>query len=164
MSDVVDAAVDLQTGAWRRARFEEELARQVSLAHRGRLPLSVLYVDLDELQEHNDLLGAAEGDALLAQVAELIAREADGRGPLGRISGGAFALRLDGADLAEAVALAERIRRTISARLSRGAVRVTVSVGVAALRLAEPWGNLLEAAQTASIRAKQAGRNTVATR
>lgn len=163
MSDV-DPGVDLQTGAWKRQRFEAELGRHVSAAHRAHLPLSVLYVDVDELQEHNDLHGTPRGDELLSQIAELIAREVDGRGPLGRVEGGAFAIALDGLSEPQAVALAERIRRTISARLSTNGGRVTVSVGVAALRPFEPWGNLLEAAETACTRAKQAGRNTVAAR
>lgn len=163
MSDV-DLAVDLQTGAFQRARFEEELGRRVSAAHRAHHPLAVLYVDVDELQEHNDLFGTSRGDALLSGVAELISAELDGRGPIGRIQGGAFAVAIDGMDEPRAVSLAERIRRTISARLSTNGTRVTVSVGVAALRPAEPWGNLLEAAELACTRAKQSGRNAVASR
>lgn len=163
MSDV-DLGVDLQTGAFHRARFEEELGRRVSLAHRAHHPLCVLYVDVDELQEHNDLFGAPRGDEVLSGVAELISGEVDGRGPIGRIRGGAFAVAIEGLGEPQAVALAERIRRTISARLSTHGTKVTVSVGVAALRQSEPWGNLLEAAELACTRAKQAGRNAVAAR
>lgn len=163
MSDV-DLGVDLHTGAWRRERFQEELGRHVSAAHRAHQPLSVLYVDVDELQEHNDLFGTPRGDEVISQVAELISREVDGRGPLGRLAGGAFAVVVEGLGGAQAVQLAERIRRTISVRLSTAGTRVTVSVGVATLRQSEPWGNLLEAAELACTRAKQGGRNTVAAR
>ncbi|MDQ3266748.1 MAG: GGDEF domain-containing protein [Myxococcota bacterium] len=163
MSDFV-TGVDLSTGAWTRQRFEEELGRAVSAAHRHHGPLSLLYVDVDELQEHNDLHGTDRGDEVISRVAELISREADGRGPIGRVDGGAFGLLLHPMAEREAVQLAERIRRNISARLATPSSRVTVSVGVAQLKPCEPWGNLLDAAQQACTWAKQSGRNAVASR
>jgi PleD family two-component response regulator len=41
---------------------------------------------------------------------------------------------------------------------------LTVSVGVATLRRGEPWGNLIEAAERACLKAKQGGRDTVVSR
>lgn len=163
MNDAV-GGVDVATGAYLRSRFEEELARAVPPAHRGNEALGVLYVDVDELQEHNDLHGTDRGDEVISRVAELISRETDGRGPIGRVEGGAFAVLLSGLPEHQAIQLAERIRRTISARLATGVTRVTVSVGVAMLKPSEPWGNLLEAAEVACTRAKQSGRNAVAAR
>jgi len=162
LSDVV-TGVDLDTGAFTRARFEEELGRAVSAAHRDHRPLCLLYVDVDELQEHNDLHGTRRGDEVIGRVVELISRESDGRGPIGRVAGGAFAVAVPLPER-QAVQLAERIRRTISARMATGPSRVTVSVGVAELLPSEPWGNLLEAAETACTWAKQSGRNAVVSR
>ena len=69
-----------------------------------------------------------------------------------------------GLDRAKAEVLAERIRREIEALPipgPTGAVRVTVSVGVATLG-AQDGAQLVAAADEALYRAKEAGRNRVA--
>src|SRR5262249_60841869 len=85
-----------------------------------------------------------------------ICGEGSGGGPVGRLGGDTFGLLLPGWALPRACALADRLR---SATRADRCVMATVSVGVAALRPSEPWGNLLEAAETACTRAKQAGRD-----
>jgi len=156
--------VDLSTGAWNRRRFEVALANAVHQAHRAGEPLSLVYVDIDELQEQNDLHGKAELDEVISELASLIAREVNGAGPIGRVDGDAFAIFLK-VPLRSAVEVAERIRRSAGAASAVArTLRVTVSAGVAQLRKGEPWGNLLDAAEDACTRAKQHGRNSVAAR
>jgi PleD family two-component response regulator len=70
-------------------------------------------------------------------------------------------------DRESARALSERIRGLVPRRPHRsksGEYRLTVSVGVAALRPREGWGDFLEAAEVACLRAKQAGRDGVVAR
>ena len=164
-ADVV-SEVDLSTGAYTRGAFEAALAQAVHHAHTCKEPLCVIWVDVDDLQEHNDLYGWERLDAALSSIAEVISNEADGGGPIGRVGGDAFAVALAGMDEEGARALAERIRRSTSSRLVPLApeVRVTVSAGVVQMRRGEPSGNLLEAAEDTCIRAKQRGRNAVACR
>lgn len=163
MTDV--AQLDLTTGAYQRGAFEELLAAAVSRAVRSGEPLSLIYVDLDNVQEHNDVYGRERMDSVLSSIASVISREVDGAGPIGRIDGDAFVIALSGVALEEAAKLAERIRRCVSSVLPLApSVRQTVSAGVAQLKQPEPWGNLLEAAEEACTRAKQRGRNAVATR
>lgn len=159
--------VDLLTGAYTRPHFEGLLARAVKAAHQGRTPLVLLRLDVDDLQEHNDLHGQAALDAGLAWLASRVAKVVNGRGPLGRLGGDDFAVLLEGVQLPEALQLAEEVRRATGRTLHAspfGDYRLTLSVGVAALRPSEPWGNLLDAAERALTRAKQAGRDTVALR
>jgi len=61
LSDVA-AYTDLLTGAWKKEYFELQLARAVARAQRLRDPLSLLLVDVDQLQEHNDVHGATQLD------------------------------------------------------------------------------------------------------
>jgi diguanylate cyclase (GGDEF)-like protein len=159
--------IDLMTGAWKREHFEGELAVEVRSAHRAGMPLTLLWMDVDDLCEHNDLHGRDALDAKLAWVAARIAQVVDGRGPIARVEGGAFAVILPGVNAEAARRLGEQVRRSVPRTLHASAFgdyRLTVSVGVAALRRTEPWGNLVEAAQGACCRAKQGGRDLVVAR
>lgn len=156
--------IDLLTAAWKRRYFEVQLARSVSEAQRLRHQLALIHVDADDMQEHNDVHGQDAVDGAISWLAAKIGDIVDGRGPIGRLSGGAFATYLPSFTLDRAVRIAERIRRAVpqTAHASAfGDYRLTISVGVAALRRGEPWGNLLEAAEIACRKAKQGGRDGV---
>lgn len=159
--------IDLLTGAFQRAWFESLLARAVARAHQTKQPLSVIRIDVDDLQEHNDLHGWATLDGTLSWIATKVSALSDGKGAIGRVDGDELALILEGVTLQEAAQLAEKIRRTIPRTVHSSAFgdyRVTVSVGVATLKSSEPWGNLFDAAEAAVTRAKQGGRDSVVTR
>jgi diguanylate cyclase (GGDEF)-like protein len=159
--------IDLLTGAWNRERFEAEFARVVSDSQRRRLPLGLIRIDVDNLQELNDLHGKDRMDGCLAWLAERISAIVDGRGPISRIGGDDFAVFLTGCSLEDALRMAERLRRSVPTTLHASAFgdfRVTISVGVAVNRRGEPWGNLLDAAEQACVRAKQGGRDAVVSR
>jgi diguanylate cyclase (GGDEF)-like protein len=155
------------TGAYLRPYFESLLARAVSDAHSARMPLTVLWVDADETQEGNDTHGREAMDAALSALVDELAAELDGRGPIGRMEGDAFAASLFAVAPYMGERLAEGLRRRLAARTfhsGTGDFRLTVSVGVAGLRPGEPYGNLLEAAEATCVQAKQAGRNRVVVR
>ncbi|MFL5321826.1 MAG: GGDEF domain-containing protein [Myxococcaceae bacterium] len=159
--------IDLLTGAFQRAHFEDLLAKAVSRCARDRKPLALLRIDVDDLQEHNDLHGRAALDQALSWLASKVSLALDGKGPIGRIDGDEFAVFLEGVPLSKAVELAEALRRLIPRTLHSsgfGDYRLTVSAGVAALKPGEPWGNLFDAAEAAMTRAKQGGRDLVASR
>lgn len=166
MSDVL-THVDLLTGAFLRQRLESDLIQFTQLARRRGLPLSVLYFDVDNMQEANDLHGREAVDAALGTMAETISRVLNGMGPIGRVGDDEFAVVLLNVPLVRARRLAERVRQALSRNQYHsleGAFQLTVSVGVAGMKDSEPPGNLLEAAETACLRVKQGGRDGVACR
>lgn len=165
MSDA--GAVDAATGAFTRSHFEALLLSAVKDARRTGEPLCVLWVDVDELTEANDVAGREAADAALAVLTQALAQALDGRGAIGRVGGGAFAVALGRTDLPAALRLAEAVRGAAAGQAHRGeagSFKLTVSCGVAQLREGEPWGNLLDAAEEACTRAKQGGRDQVAAR
>lgn len=167
MSAEVAHSVDLLTGAFKRDAFEAVVARAVRTARREGGQLSLLWIDVDELSEHNDLHGRTAMDTSLSWLASRVSKLIDGRGPLGRVTGGAFAVLLEGLSKEEALILSEQIRRVIPRLLhssSFGDYRMHVSLGVASLRPTEPWGNFLEAAEDACRNAKMGGRDAVVAR
>jgi diguanylate cyclase (GGDEF)-like protein len=158
--------IDLLTGAFKRGHFERLLTQLVSHTRKGGGVMSLIYFDVDECHELNDVHGRARVDAALAWVASMISQTLDGLGPIGRVGGDEFAVALK-VPVEHAMRLAQRLRQAVSRELHASAFgdfRLTVSAGVVALRPKELPGNLLEAGEEACTRAKQQGRDAVAMR
>jgi diguanylate cyclase (GGDEF)-like protein len=66
------ARTDGLTGLPNGRAFREQLARDLARAHRYRVPLTVVYVDIDNFKWVNDHCGHQEGDALLAEIATIL--------------------------------------------------------------------------------------------
>ena len=72
MKDI--APIDLETGAYARARFEALLAEAVTLARKGAGPLWAIYIDVDSALELADLHGSEALTAALSDIAQLLSR------------------------------------------------------------------------------------------
>jgi diguanylate cyclase (GGDEF)-like protein len=125
-----EALTDELTGLGNRRALLRELKATCG-PHAGRAAL--LLCDLDGFKEFNDTLGHEAGDELLREAAERIARAVGNGGRVARLGGDEFAVLAPGADAAEALVLAEVLRRELSAPLPVAGieVRVEASVGVA---------------------------------
>jgi diguanylate cyclase (GGDEF)-like protein len=156
------ATVDTLTGLANRrgvARAFEE-----AMAHvRGGGRYAVLLLDVDHFKSINDLLGHQTGDRVLAQIGRIIAESVRGVDVAGRFGGEEFIVLLRDASRERALQVAERLRYAIEAGGFNYAdgKPVTVSVGVAYARPADNTGEVVERADRALYRAKNAGRNRV---
>ncbi len=159
------ADVDSLTGLWNRRAWSERLAVLEESARRIRRPLSLLFLDLDHFKELNDLHGHAAGDTALRLVADLMRRVLRNREQIGRYGGEEFVVSLPGADAAQAMQVAERIRQQLQQMAtSKGTadqIVPTASIGVATLRPGEDTRALIHRADAAMYAAKAAGRNRV---
>ncbi|MFT3840478.1 MAG: GGDEF domain-containing protein [Myxococcaceae bacterium] len=142
------------------ARFRTALVEAYSRAHKLGAPLSVWWVDVDDCSQLNDRYGEANVDETLKvferELSSIVAG-CDGA-LLTRLSGQSWALALPGTNAADSHARAEKLR---SAWAAMKELAVSVSVGVACRKPGEPALNLLEEAELACTRAKQAGRGQV---
>src|SRR4051812_33167826 len=161
--------VDGLTGVANRRHFDRALERELRRARRGGLPLSLIFLDLDEFKRFNDTYGHARGDEVLRQVAQTLDETFRRGGDLvARYGGEEFAVILPGVDNRRAALYAERLRRRVW-RLGIGydasgiSDRVTISGGVATITPPDtttPDG-LLHAADQALYKAKCLGRNRI---
>jgi len=105
------------------------------------------------------------GDDILPHLARVLPTGLRGHDRLGRIGGEEFAVVLLGASLDQAAQIAERMLDMIGATpliTAVGALRFTLSIGVAAMRsLSNSVPDLLERADAALYQAKDGGRNAV---
>lgn len=126
----------------------------------------LILIDIDHFKSINDRHGHLEGDRVLQESVRLMRSALGANSLLARFGGEEFVILIPDRDMDEAIALAERIRRTLEANdviLSTGVVvNVTASFGVAQGSLGQlAWRRLIEAADAALYRAKSDGRNCV---
>jgi len=168
------ALTDGLTGLPSRRAFDEALGREWKVTLREGSQISLLLLDIDHFKEFNDQYGHQVGDDCLRAVTAAV------RGVLriadiaARYGGEEIAVILPSTDIADAVEVAEKTRHAVvGLRLpqeghSEGQGYVSASIG-AATALARQGGtmrmpeSLLLAADTALYKAKNGGRNRVAT-
>jgi diguanylate cyclase (GGDEF)-like protein len=161
-----EARTDPKTGLANMKHFSEACAMEIDRASRFRRPLSVLMADLDHLREINNTRGHLAGDQVIRRVAEAIRRAVREYDMAARFGGDEFAVLMPESSLADAVVVAERIRREVESLSDTPAAGqsapVTVSVGVAHFpRDGKTATDLLQAADRAVYQAKAFGRNRV---
>lgn len=81
-----------------RRAFVRELSRMMSFAERYDTPSSVIYFDVNDLKVINDTLGHAAGDAVLAEVAQVLLKNVRDSDFVGRLGGDEFGVILAYAD------------------------------------------------------------------
>jgi diguanylate cyclase (GGDEF)-like protein len=150
---------DPLTGLADRRRADRALRRAIAGAGRTGEPLACLMVDLDRFKRVNDERGHPTGDRALRIVARGLARDNGRPACVARYGGDEFLAILPGVPLAQAAALAEQLRDTLTGRLA--ALGTGISVGLAAWRSGESPAALLARADAALRRAKQLGRDRV---
>ncbi|QNH21731.1 Diguanylate cyclase, GGDEF domain [Xanthomonas sp. GW] len=157
-----DSVRDPMTGLYNR-RFFEQRAEQ--WRDRGARRRSVLFFDIDHFKRINDRHGHRLGDAVIvlaAQVAQRSLRKGDW---IFRFGGEEFVCVLPDTDLAQANAMAERLRLAFMAdarEVEGRRIDATISIGVATSVGGVPRIDALVAeADRMLYRAKAAGRNRV---
>jgi diguanylate cyclase (GGDEF)-like protein/PAS domain S-box-containing protein len=144
------------------ARLDAHFAR---LARAGGPTAAVLMCDLDHFKAINDRWGHAVGDRALRHFADILRSELGARDIAGRIGGEEFAVLLGASGLAEACAMAHRIRQRIageSLMCAEGFVPLTVSIGVTEMSAADASAEAaLSRSDFALYRAKKNGRNRI---
>ncbi|MFN3689981.1 MAG: diguanylate cyclase [Fimbriimonadales bacterium] len=154
------AVTDGLTGLKNHRAFQESLTSLVQMAERHQQPLSLIMLDIDHFKEFNDRFGHPAGDELLKQVAEVLRQSARAYDVAARYGGEEFALLLPNTALDQAVQVAERLRKQISA-IQNPHAPVSASLGVASYRFGTAPAALLYEADAALYRAKRNGRNQV---
>jgi diguanylate cyclase (GGDEF)-like protein len=157
------ATIDDLTGSLNRRHLFELGERELKRHHRLKHPLAALMVDIDYFKRVNDQHGHAIGDEVLRLLAEralLQTREID---ILGRYGGEEFAVLLPETQLAEALEIAERLRRTAQEpmRIAELELTISISVGVTEADDDPSLSHLLQRADAALYQAKGEGRNRV---
>lgn len=160
------AVTDGLTGLYVRRYFDLRLSEEFNMASRYKRVFSLMIFDIDHFKKFNDTHGHQTGDLVLQQFARTIEESTRNTDICCRYGGEEFTVILPETNLAEALALAEKLRERVDTRQFKGtteeSLHVTTSIGVAEydVHMGEP-AVLVQIADEALYRAKKDGRNCV---
>ncbi|NOU51215.1 GGDEF domain-containing protein [Pseudoalteromonas sp. JBTF-M23] len=153
------ALTDKLCNVLNRQAFEPLLQRHILRAKPGRVPLSLLLLDIDHFKQVNDQHGHLVGDQVLKHFAELCVAVADSSDVICRWGGEEFMILMPNAYIDHATQFGERLREKLTA--CDCIVPITISIGVAQYQPQESEDDFIKRADDALYRAKRLGRNRV---
>lgn len=159
------ATTDPLTGMYNRRHFMEYSSIEFERAARDQQPLSVIFLDMDNLKTINDRYGHEAGDTVLSRLAEIIQSEIRPYDIPARFGGDEFVVLLPNINMDQATLIAERIRvkaAQTTLNISIDPIAISLSLGVASSNEnALDIKHVLAHADTALYKAKNDGRNRV---
>jgi len=120
---------DELTGLYNLRGFKILAEQALRLAQRSQIPFSVLFVDLDNLKQINDIHGHGVGSATLSETAELLRKTFRETDVIGRVGGDEFAVAGQFSDRAIPVAVL-RLRDASAERNSSAGHKVALSFSI----------------------------------
>lgn len=162
--------VDPLTQVYNRRHFNEVFEREVKRAHRDKLELTYMMLDIDHFKSYNDNYGHDMGDEVLREIAS--AMQAALRRPgdyLFRLGGEEFGILLNGLSMDEAAAYAHTIKGSVESlkidhRYNAPYMVHTISIGLYFVDFGQEEADTAEIyrmADRALYEAKEGGRNQV---
>jgi diguanylate cyclase (GGDEF)-like protein len=137
--------------------FRAQLELDVQRAHRYSRPLALAILDIDHFRRLNMARGYGTGDLVLAGVGRLLTESTRAHDLVCRAGGDEFVLLFPETELDEAHSVLERILIDLEQLDAADQVGVSMSGGLAALRLGENADDMLARAQHALAVARDEG-------
>ncbi len=160
----IAANTDALTGVATRRAFYDQGEGILAATIEQDSSLAVILFDLDTFKSINDTFGHGPGDEVLKAFGDAALKTLRSSDLIGRLGGEEFGALLPGASIGAAYVAAERIRVSFAeacGKIEGGAIKATVSAGIAQTHAGTTLDTLLHAADLALYRAKIAGRNRV---
>ncbi|HET8939786.1 MAG TPA: GGDEF domain-containing protein [Polyangiales bacterium] len=152
------------TDVGNKKRLDQLVQKEIPRALRHNRELALLMVDIDHFKDVNDTYGHLAGDSVLRDLAGILAKRLRPDDELGRYGGEEFAAILPETSLGGALKIAEDLRGLVEQHrfiVEGEQIRVTVSIGAAALKQGMDAKAFFRAADEMLYKAKNSGRNKV---
>ncbi len=147
--------------------FQDILEADINNAKKEKTEVSLLFMDIDNFKNYNDVNGHQKGDLLLMRISQILMDTVGEVGSIARYGGEEFAVILSNQTEEVAINLGEQIRQNIQKTHFHGQEHqpngnITVSIGVATYpKIAKNNKQLIELADNALYRAKSFDKNRV---
>jgi diguanylate cyclase (GGDEF)-like protein len=163
------ANVDELTGLGNRRLVNKVVGEEINRVNRSGASLSLILLDVDCFKNYNDTYGHSAGDRVLVELAAVMRKSVSRAGEVvARYGGEEFILILPGATASSALRTASRLRdRVLAEKIPHSSSTVsdyvTISQGVMTVGAGMALGpeELIDAADAALYRSKDAGRNAI---
>jgi len=160
---------DDTASCFNRRHFEEFLPEELSRASRFRSPVSLIFLDMDNLKEVNNRFGHSMGSRTLYEVSVRIRSKIRKFDKLFRFGGDEFCIVLPETEWHGALEVAERVRDAVASKpflmrdlKDESGVKMTASLGVASYPLhARSQRDLVQQADRAMHKIKQGSKNAI---
>lgn len=159
---------DPLTGIYNRRAYDSQIVKTLEACAANALRTTSMAVfDIDFFRDFNNTYGHLAGDRVLAYVSRLTREALRSDDFIFRYGGDEFVILMPNVELANAVKVAEKVRRGITSvefklfKNSDLTVAVTVSMGVAEFKPGEDEAAFFARADEALYQAKTSGRNRV---
>lgn len=143
---------DETTGLLNRRGFQREISRALAASKRGNTSGILVICDLDGFKAINDRYGHAAGDAVLAQIAELLHQHVRKSDAVGRMGGDEFAILMTDTTAELAAQRAHELEKIINSYLVRfngETIPVRASFGLSVLHAQATASELYQTADSA---------------
>jgi diguanylate cyclase len=161
-----EAITDALTGLGNRKAFNDALDQAAVFSERTGKPTALAVLDIDHFKRFNDTWGHQTGDQVIRYVASVLARVcAEEPRFAARYGGEEFAMIFPGEGANQVHALMQEVLEEIASRsLRRRSTNeelgsITVSIGLAELKLNESLSDFIDRADAALYASKRGGRN-----
>jgi diguanylate cyclase (GGDEF)-like protein len=170
MVSMLDLVIKDDTAqCFNRRYFEESLPEELARASRYRSPLSLIFLDMDNLKEVNTKYGHAMGSQTLHEVSVRVRSKIRKFDKLFRFGGDEFCIVLPETEWHGAMEVAERVRDAIAGKpfllreLGDGkGIHMSASLGIASFPLhARTQSALIQRADRAMQRVKKTTKNAI---
>ncbi len=155
------AQQDPLTGIYNRQKFDDAFEMEFTRMKRYSLPLSLIMFDIDHFKQVNDTYGHLVGDGVLREITALVKKDLRSVDTFARWGGEEFMILLPETTIADALRLAEKIRRKISEYDFSGVGHISSSFGVVDAAIYDDTDICLERVDYLLYKAKENGRDRV---
>lgn len=147
-----------------RRSFNAYFEKLRPLAKKGGHPLSLIFFDIDDFKEINDVLGHQVGDTVLARIGEILHSLFEDRNLIARWGGEEFIIALTNTPLKKAESIAEQLKNQIAQDdllIQLCNKPITISAGVTNCRAGDSQDSAFHRLDKAMYQAKNAGKNRI---
>ena len=156
------ARTDFVTDLANRRYFYELLGMEIERIRRYPHPITLVYMDMDNFKQVNDLFGHKMGDNVLRYIASELKSQLRKTDVIARLGGDEFALLLPSACLPEAEVVICKLRTNLAEEMRQRNWPVTFSMGVVVC-LAPPYSaeQIIDKADELMYEVKNSTKNNV---
>ena len=158
------AITDPLTGVYNRRHFMTLLDRQMGMAQRHDMSVSIIMLDVDHFKKVNDTYSHLAGDYVLCELARTITRQMRGHDVIARYGGEEFIILSAEKEESSLMAFANRLRKAIEddvIEYEGNKIRITGSFGAVIIKPGQTFAAGMQAVDRALYEAKNNGRNQV---
>jgi diguanylate cyclase (GGDEF)-like protein len=156
------AMTDALTGIANRHAYNKRISYEIERYQHDKKIFIFLLFDIDEFKSVNDSFGHEAGDKVIIETATIINNNIRKKDFMARYGGEEFVLLLPDTDINTAEKIANKLRKIVECHkfyFNDEQVNITVSVGLAEIKINDTKKELFERVDTALYGAKNAGRN-----